>query len=438
MTSGNYADEPIVHRDDEALRGLAGIADGFLTHDREIFSRSDDSVIRVFQGNPLFLRRSRGYVPRAVTLPMPLGPILAVGGELKGAICLTRGDRAFLSQHLGDLKNSATHRFLAETTVHLAGILEIPPEAVAHDLHPDYLSTLFAEEQGAVRKIAVQHHHAHMTSCMAENRLEGEVIGVIFDGAGYGPDGNVWGGEFLLGSYGGFRRRGHFREVRLPGGDAASREPYRMALAYLFDIFGDKAFDLPLPCLEQIPVGGRQLFRSMLAKGLNSPLTSSCGRLFDAAAALLGLRSVNSYEGQGAIELEGAADRGESSWNYPYAIGSTGADSCFIVDFRLTVDAILADLAAKEAGPVMARRFHDTVAAAAADACERIGRESGVTRVVLSGGVFQNKLLTERLHSLLTERDFQVYTHRLVPPNDGGLALGQAVIAGWKLGHEAC
>jgi hydrogenase maturation protein HypF len=438
MTSGNTIDEPILYRADEALRNLAGIADGFLTHDREIHSRSDDSVIRVFQGNPLFLRRSRGYVPRAVTLPAPQRAILAVGGELKCAVCLTKGDRAFLSQHLGDLKNSATHRFLAETTAHLTGILEIIPEAVAHDLHPDYLSTVFAEEQGSVRKIAVQHHHGHMASCMAENRLEGEVIGVIFDGAGYGPDGKVWGGEFLLGSYGGFRRRGHFREVQMPGGDAASREPFRMALAYLFDRYREKVFDLPLPCLERIPAGERSLFRSMLSKGINSPLTSSCGRLFDAVAALLGLRSVNSYEGQGAIELEGVADRGASSWNYPYAIGSTGADSCFIVDFRLTIDAILADLAAEEAKPVMARRFHDTVAAAAADACERIGRESGVTRVVLSGGVFQNKLLTERLHRLLTEREFQVYTHRLVPPNDGGLALGQAVIAGWELEHEAC
>jgi hydrogenase maturation protein HypF len=304
---------------------------------------------------------------------------------------------------------------------------------VAHDLHPDYLSTVFAGEQGPVRKIAVQHHHAHMASCMAENRLEGEVIGVIFDGAGYGPDGGIWGGEFLLGSYGYCRRRGHFRDVPMPGGDAASREPYRMALAYLFDIYRDTVFDLPLPCLEKINAGEKKLFHSMLAKGINSPLTSSCGRLFDAVAALMGLRFVNSYEGQGAIELEGVAERGSSFWNYPYAVSSTGAGSCFEVDFRLTIDAILADLAAEEARPVMARRFHDTLAAAAADACLRIRLESGTARVVLSGGVFQNKLLTERLHNLLIEREFQVYTHRLVPPNDGGLALGQAVIAGWML-----
>jgi hydrogenase maturation protein HypF len=268
---------------------------------------------------------------------------------------------------------------------------------------------------------------------MAENRLEGEVIGVIFDGAGYGPDGKIWGGEFLLGSYGSYRRLGHFREVPMPGGDAASREPYRMALAYLFDIYRDRVFDLPVPCLERIPDSERKLFLSMLAKGINSPFTSSCGRLFDAAAALLGHRSVNSYEGQGAMELEGVAERGASAWNYPYAVNSTGSDSCFSVDFRLTIDAILADQAAAESRPVMARRFHDTVAAAAADACLRIRRESGVTRVVLSGGVFQNKLLTERLHRLLTQREFQVYTHRLVPPNDGGLALGQAVVAGWML-----
>ena len=436
MTSGNRADEPILYRDEEALRSLADIADAFLTHDREIFSRSDDSVIRVFQGNPLFLRRSRGYVPRAVTLPAAQGKILALGGELKSAICLTRGDRAFLSQHIGDLKNSATYRSLVETAAHLAGILEIAPEAVAHDLHPDYLSTVFAGEQGPVRKIPVQHHHAHMASCMAENRLECEVIGVIFDGAGFGPDGGIWGGEFLLGSYGYCRRQGHFREVPMPGGDAASREPYRMALAYLFDIYPDTVFDLPLPCLEKITTGERKLFRSMLAKGINSPLTSSCGRLFDAAAALMGLRFVNTYEGQGAIELEGVAERGASSWNYPYAVSCTGAGCCFNVDFRLTIDAILADLAAEVSRPVMARRFHDTLAAAAADACIRIRRDSGTSRVVLSGGVFQNKLLTERLHNLLIEQGFQVYTHRLVPPNDGGLALGQAVIAGWMLKNQ--
>jgi hydrogenase maturation protein HypF len=430
MTSGNLSDEPILHRDDEALARLGGIADAFLTHDREIFSRSDDSLVRVFQGGPLFLRRSRGWVPRAVTLPRGQESVLAVGAELKNAICLTRGDRAFLSQHIGDLANSATQLSLEETAAHLAGILEIAPQVVAHDLHPDYLSTRFAERFANARRVGVQHHHAHMASCMAENRLEGEVIGVVFDGAGFGPDGKVWGGEFLLGSYASFRRMGQLREVRLPGGDAAAREPYRMAISHLFDVRGAKLFELPLPCLEQVVPTERKLFSAMLARGINSPFTTSCGRLFDAVAALLGLRFVNTYEGQAAIELEGVAEGAEPSGHYPFAVDDASG-SC-ILDFRPTIAAIVDDLAAGRATPPMARRFHDTVAAAASDVCARIRAVSGADRVVLSGGVFQNKLLTEGLHALLAAQGFRVFTHRLVPPNDGGLALGQAAVAGHR------
>lgn len=428
MTSGNISDEPILFRDAETFERLAGIADFFLTHDRAIHARSDDSVIRVFQGNPLFLRRSRGYAPRAITLPASQRSVLAVGGELKNAVCLTKGKRAFLSQHIGDLKNSATHRSLEETTEHLAKIIGIEPVVVAHDLHPDYLSTGFAGELYRVPKIAVQHHHAHMASCMAENRLEGEVIGIIFDGAGFGLDGNIWGGEFLLGGYRSFQRRGHFRYVPMPGGDAAAREPFRMAISHIHDLCGEGVLDISLPCLAGVPARDKKLFVKMLAQGINAPLTSSCGRLFDAVAALIGLRSRNAYEGQAAIELEGVAERGKSDWNYPYAIRSEVGAS--VVDFRLTIGAILKDIAAGEPAPVMARRFHDTLAAAAADVCAKIRLDSGVERVVLSGGVFQNKMLTGRLHELLTAGGFQVFTHRLAPPNDGGLALGQAVIAG--------
>ncbi len=428
MTSGNRSDEPILFRDRDAFEGLAGVADYFLSHDRDIQSRADDSVIRVFQGNPLFLRRSRGYVPRAISLPAAQKSVLAVGGELKNAVCLTRGEKAFLSQHIGDLKNSATHRSLEATVTHLTKILEVAPVAVAHDLHPDYLSTGFAGEYGGVPRIAVQHHHAHMASCMAENRLEGELIGVVFDGAGFGLDGNIWGGEFLLGSYRSFQRRGHFRYVPMPGGDAAAREPFRMAIAYLYDFCGEGLFELGLPCLGETTAREQKLFLAMLGQGINSPLTSSCGRLFDAVAALIGLRTRNAYEGQAAIELEALAERGASDWDYPCAI-FTEAGNC-VVDFRPTIGAILSDLAAGEPPPVMARRFHDTLAAAAVDVCGKIRRESGSERVVLSGGVFQNKMLTERLHDLLTAEGFQVFTHRLAPPNDGGLALGQAVVAG--------
>jgi len=430
MTSGNVTDEPIAHRDEEALARLGGIADALLAHDRAISNRTDDSVIRVFQGSPLFLRRSRGWVPRAVTLPFPVEGVLAVGGELKNAVCLTRGDRAFLGPHVGDLANEETQRSLSETTAHLAAILEIAPKVVAHDLHPDYLSTRFAEAWGDARKIPVQHHHAHMASCMAENRLEGEVIGVVFDGTGFGTDGAIWGGEFLLGSYASFRRRGHFREVRLPGGDAAAREPFRMAIAHLHDCRGDRLFDLALPCLERVSATERRLYSAMLTLGINSPLTSSCGRLFDAVAALLDLRQVNSYEGQAAIELEGLAEGFAPSGRYPWEVAADGGGH--LLDFRPTIEAILAELTAGQARARIARRFHDTLAAAAADVCDRIRREDGTDRVVLSGGVFQNKLLTEGLHALLTSRGFRVYTHRLVPPNDGGLSLGQAAVAGFR------
>lgn len=431
MTSGNLADEPIAYRDDEARERLAGIADAFLVHDREIHTRSDDSVIRVFRGNPLFLRRSRGYVPREVRLPVTLPPVLAVGAELKGTLCLAVGERAYLSQHIGDLKNAATLRSLAETAEQLQTLLEIAPERVAHDRHPDYLSTAYAEGLPGLPRVAVQHHHAHLASCMAENGLDGEVIGVIFDGTGLGDDGTVWGGEFLVGGYAGYRRAGWFRPVPLLGGDAAVREVFRMALAYLHDAFGDECFAQPLPWLAAIPAAERKLYLQMLARRINSPLTSSCGRLFDAVAALLGLRRQVSYEGQAAIELEALAEESDVEGIYPFSL--TGRDGSFAVDFRLAIRALVADLAAGESPAALARAFHNTVAAAVAEGCGRIRARDGVDRVVLSGGVFQNKLLTEMVLQLLEQDGFTVFTHRLVPPNDGGLALGQAMIAGLRV-----
>ncbi|BDV44788.1 carbamoyltransferase HypF [Geotalea uraniireducens] len=431
MTSGNLADEPIAYRDDEARQRLAGIADAFLVHDREIHTRTDDSVIRVFRGNPLFLRRSRGYVPREVRLPIALPKVLAVGAELKGTICLAAGERAYLSQHIGDLKNAATLRSLAETAGQLQTLLEIVPELVAHDRHPDYLSTTYAEEMPGLPRVAVQHHHAHLASCMAENGLDGEVIGVIFDGTGLGDDGTVWGGEFLLGGYASYRRAGYFRPVPLPGGDAAVREIFRMALAYLFDAFGEECFAQPLPWLAEIAAAERKLYLQMLARRINSPLTSSCGRLFDAVAALLGLRRQVSYEGQAAIELEALAEESSAEGTYPFSL--TSRDGSFAIDFRLATRALVADLASGELPAALARAFHNTVAAAVAEGCGRIRERDRVDRVVLSGGVFQNKLLTEMVLQLLERDGFTVFTHRLVPPNDGGLALGQAMIAGLRV-----
>lgn len=428
MTSGNLSDEPIVYRDGEARELLGELADFFLVHNRGIHVRTDDSVIRVFQGNPLFLRRSRGYVPRSVRLPASQPSVLAVGAELKGTICLTRDDRAFLSQHIGDLKNDAVLRSLEETARHLERILDIRPELVAHDLHPDYLSTVYAQEIDGVPKIAVQHHHAHLASCMAEHGLEGEVIGVIFDGTGLGSDGTVWGGEFLVGGYGSFRRSGHFMNVPLPGGDAAVREPFRMALSYLHGAFEEGVFDLGLPFLAEIPEGERKLFLAMLARRINSPLTSSCGRLFDAVAALIGLRSRVSYEGQAAIELEALAESSETKEVYPYAVGEP--DGTLEVDFRPMFRRLAGEVRCGKPSAAMARAFHNTVAAAVGQVCEALRAGSGLDRVVLSGGVFQNKLLSEEVFNLLIKKNFQVFIHRLVPPNDGGLALGQAIIAG--------
>jgi len=429
MTSGNLSDEPIAYRDADALGRLSGIADLFLTHDREIQTRTDDSVLRITLGEPLFLRRSRGYVPRGVNLPAHQASVLAVGAELKGTVCLTRGARAFMSQHIGDLRNAATLACLEETVGHLGRLLEVAPEAVAHDLHPDYLSTHFAEGL-ALPRIVVQHHHAHMASCMAENGLDGETIGVILDGTGYGGDGAIWGGEFLLGGFGGFQRRGHFGYLRMPGGDAAVREPYRMALSALYACYGKELFGQPLAFLSKVSASERSLFLKMLERGINSPLTSSCGRLFDAVSALIGLRSSISYEGQAAIELEALAERGTASTPYPYLV--QGAD-CHRVDFRPMFAAIGADLARGRGTADIARAFHLTIAKVILDLCGRIRGESGATRVVLSGGVFQNRILTEEAALLLTDAGFDIYCHRLVPPNDGGLALGQAVVAGEQL-----
>lgn len=428
MTSGNISDEPVAFEDDDALLRLADIADNFLIHDRPIYIRSDDSVMRVFQGRPLFYRRARGYAPRAVKLPFSLPPMLATGAELKSAICLANGDRAVLSQHIGDLKNDSTNNSFIHTISHLSEVMEIRPQLIACDLHPDYLSSRFAEESG-LPLVKVQHHHAHMASCMAENGLDGEVIGVVFDGTGYGADGAVWGGEFLVGGYDTYRRTAHFRETPLPGGDAAVTEPWRMAMSYLYQAYGEAAFTMDHPVARQLTDMEQGLFAGMLRRGINSPLTSSCGRLFDAVAALLNLRHKVSYDGQAAIELEAIAETALDEGSYSYKI-LFHADAPSQLDFSPMFPDILADIDAALQSAVIARRFHVTVASAATDICLHIADSTGLDRVILSGGVFQNRLLSEMVYTSMTKNGLQVFTHRLVPPNDGGIALGQAAIAG--------
>ncbi len=435
MTSGNSSDEPITYRDEEALQRLSGMADFLLVHNRPIHIRQDDSVVRVFRGKPLFYRRARGYAPRAVRIPFESDPLLAVGAELKSAVCLLRGNYAFLSQHIGDLQNESTGDSFRQSIDHLGGILEITPGLLACDRHPDYVSTQSAETIGrhtGKPLFRIQHHHAHLAACMAENDLDGEVIGIIFDGTGYGDDGTIWGGEFLVGGYDGFRRAGHFRPARLPGGDAAVREPWRMALSFLHQSLGMQAFDIDHPVTGYLIEAERDLFAAMLLKGINAPLTSSCGRLFDAVAALLNIRHTVTYDGQAAIELEALAETTDADERlYPFEI--THHESGVLqLDFIPFFSEILADLGAGISSAAIARRFHVSVACGSAICCRQISRETGINRIVLSGGVFQNRLLTDMLYTDLTKSGLQVFTHRLVPPNDGGIALGQAAIAGWK------
>jgi hydrogenase maturation protein HypF len=417
MTSGNISEEPIVVSNDEAIDRLAGVADFFLLHDRDIFMRTDDSVLRVMDGYPRVLRRSRGYAPQTIELGTDLPELLACGGELKNAFCLTKGRHAILSQHVGDLENYETLVFFEETLANLKKLFRVEPRAVAHDLHPHYLSTRYALERSGLRKIGVQHHHAHIASCMAENGLAGEVIGVALDGTGYGTDGQIWGGEFLVAGYEGFTRRAHFRYIPLAGGDAAVREPWRAALAYLIDTFGNAGPSF----LRDIPEERARVVRRMIATGVNTVQTSSCGRLFDAVASLVGLRHEINFEGQAAIELETIADPDETH-RYTFEIHLTDP---WQLDFRPMIAAMLAS----RRPATVAARFHNTLAAAIAEMCMRLRQETKLHRVCLSGGSFQNARLLASSCALLRQAGLEVYTHSKVPPNDGGIALGQAAVA---------
>jgi hydrogenase maturation protein HypF len=426
MTSGNLSDEPIAFEDEDARRRLGPIAAALLTHNRPIHTRCDDSISRIMGGKPLLLRRSRGYVPRGLKLPVDQKRVLAVGAELKNTICLTLGDQAYLSQHIGDLKNVETFTSFEQSIMHLQGLLQWQPEVIAHDLHPAYQSTHYAKQQRDVRIVAVQHHHAHLVSCMAENGVVSPCIGVIFDGIGYGDDGHIWGGEFLLGDFRGYRRVGHFAYLPMPGGDAATREPYRMALSALHHAFGKDIPDLDF--LQQIEGSTLDLLRTMLRRQINCPLTSSCGRLFDAVAALVGLRNRIHYEGQAALELEMVMTESEPLTPYPYRIV---ADAGMLVfDPAVTIRAIVEDLQGRAPAALISGRFHQTLVVMLHDVCCRVREQSGISQVALSGGVFQNRFLTETAYTRLRQSGFSVLTHSLVPPNDGGIALGQAVIAG--------
>ena len=432
MTSGNLSEEPIVVSNREAMRRLGSVADWFLLHNREIAMRVNDSVVRTFEGRERVLRRSRGYVPHAIDLGRSVSELVAFGGELKNTFCLTKGRHAILSQHIGDLQNFETEEFFQETLARMKGLFRVEPRAVAHDLHPGYRSTRMALASGIERRFAVQHHHAHIASCMAENHLSGEVIGVAFDGTGYGSDGCIWGGEFLVASLSQFTRRAHLRYVPLPGGDAAVRQPWRMALSYLRDAFGPRSLP-PLACFEAVPPRQFELVDAMLAKRIQTVETSSAGRLFDAVAALLGLASEVTFEAQAAIALETAAAP-QTAGSYPFDLQAGGpsgeaSSNVLTVDLRATIVSIVEAINAGRPVAEIAARFHNTLSAAIAEVCSRIRISDGLRRVCLSGGTFQNLYLLQRTAEELRRRDFEVFLHATVPANDGGISLGQAVIA---------
>ncbi|GAA1986977.1 carbamoyltransferase HypF [Catenulispora subtropica] len=432
MTSGNLSDEPIAYRDDDALRRLAGVADAFLVHDRAIHTRIDDSVLRVSRGAALPIRRSRGYAPAPLTLPWGFPrDVLACGPELKNTFCLGRDRHAFLSHHIGDLENHETLRSFAEGVEHMRKLFSVTPRAVVHDLHPEYLSTKYALDYGdldeEVELVAVQHHHAHIAACLADNETAGPVIGVAFDGLGMGDDGTLWGGEFLVADLAGYTRAAHLATVPMPGGARAVREPWRMGAAYLDAVFGSEWPDVA-PVRAMAARRGERFGQVVAAAraGLNAPLTSSAGRLFDAAAALAGVRDVVSYEGQAAVEFEQMADRSECGC-YVARIES-GAP--LVVQGGDLVESVLTDVGAGVPTPVVAARFHNGLAATVVEVCELIRRDTALDTVALSGGVFQNVLLVERCVTGLEAAGFSVLTHRRVPPNDGGISLGQAAVCG--------
>jgi hydrogenase maturation protein HypF len=444
MTSGNLSEEPIATGNDEARERLSLLADAFLMHNRDIRTRCDDSVVRVVEypetgssNHPILdipsqiyvLRRSRGYAPDSLQLPFEAPSILATGAELKNTICLTRERYAFLSQHIGDMENYETLRSFEDGIAHFERLFHVRLEAIAYDLHPNYLSTRYALERAEREQlpvIGVQHHHAHIAACMADNGLDGSrpVIGVAFDGTGYGDDGAIWGGEFLAADYAGYKRKFHLAYFPLPGGDAAIKHPARTALALLWSL--GLEWDEELAPVRELCYEDRMALRIQLERGLNTTQTSSLGRLYDAAAALAGLRQKVNYEAQAAIEFEAALDSTEKG-TYQFEVQNE------IINSRPVIEALLADIHSGVAVPVLSARFHNSVAEMVRQTCEQIRRDSGLNEVTLSGGVWQNMALLERAMRGLRADGFVVYIHRQIPANDGGLSFGQALVGAARL-----
>ncbi|HEY1510439.1 MAG TPA: carbamoyltransferase HypF, partial [Solirubrobacteraceae bacterium] len=426
MTSGNASDEPIAFGDDDALERLAGIADMLLVHDRPIQTRTDDSVARVVAGRPLFVRRSRGYVPGSVALPEAASrPLLACGAELKNTFCVAKGSRAWVGHHIGDLSNYETLRSFTDGIEHFQRLFAVAPEVVAYDLHPEYLSTKYALEREGVELVGVQHHHAHLAACLAEHGCYEPAVGAIFDGSGYGTDSTVWGGELLVGDLGGFRRAGHLLPVRLPGGERAIREPWRLACAWL-DACGFEGAGVPVALRDKVQERTWRQVAAIARSGVASPITTSIGRLFDAVAALCGLRATINYEGQAAIELESSCDPRERG---SYSIELNDSDGMLVIDPRCALLAIRSDVEAGTAVGVIAARFHAAIANVTVRALAALASANDTDRVVLSGGVFQNRRLLEAAAAGLGAAGLRVLIPERLPIGDGGISYGQVAVA---------
>ena len=428
MTSGNVSDEPIAYRDEDARERLATIADAFLLHDRPVHMRTDDSVVRAVACRPLTLRRSRGHVPESIALPVEAArPLLACGAELKATFCIARGARAWVSHHIGDLQNAETVASFVSGVEHFERLFAVAPEVVAHDLHPDYRSTAYAMERDGVELLGVQHHHAHLAAAIAEHGDDAPAVGAIYDGAGLGTDGTVWGGELLAGDLRGFERVGHLWPVALPGGDRAAQQPWRMACSWLLAAGDGEDPEQPAVLRETVDPE-RWAAVTRLACSDLAPVTSSMGRLFDAVAALCGVRAELRYEGQAAIELEALADLGAGG-SYELPLTRVGGEGPLLLDARATVSGVVADLAAGAHPAAVSARFHRTVARATAEACEAAASALGTDRVVLSGGCFLNRVLLADTSARLAAAGLRVLVPERLPPGDGGISYGQAAVA---------
>ena len=431
MTSGNQSDEPIAYEEDDAFCRLSHIADYFLAHNREIFRRCDDSVNRVWKDQELILRRARGYVPQPIKVNFSFRRnILATGAQLKNTFCLARDDSAFLSTHIGDLENFETLDFYIKEIQRFKSLCAVKPEVIAFDLHPEYLSTKYALSLDDVEKIQVQHHHAHIASCMAENQINEMVIGVAFDGTGYGDDKAIWGGEFLITDMKDYHREAHFDYVLMPGGEMAIKQPWRMALSYLYNLYEENFLNLDLEFIKRIDQEKWNTIKKILDRKINVFPSSSVGRLFDCVSILLNWRENTNYEGQPAVELEFLADENVKGF-YDFEI--TKEQDKFIIHPDLIIKGVVGDLIEQEKKSTISARFHNTMAQVINQVCLKLRREHNLNVVCLSGGVFQNMFLLEGAFELLTRNKFKVYTHNKVPPNDGGISLGQAAVVNQRI-----